>query len=221
MKTFFDLRESLQQVDEISSATLSNYSIKAANPANHGKNGSKAGKRIAGQWMADQKARKKDGYSSDAKVAAGTRKAQNESIENLSHSRLKFHAVSGVPHGSYTNKEIAQEVKRRRNEPEYKAAKASMSEAKKLKPGHNAMVLMKNLEKIKGAIKKEEVEDISEISQKMKDRYLQRSQSHWQHMSAVARDSGTDQTTREKLRAKMKKRNQGMARAYGQTKDNW
>lgn len=67
----------------------------------------------------------------------------------------------------------------------------------------------------------EDSEPVNEISQKLKDRYVQRSQSHWQHMSAVARDSGTDQATKDKLRAKMKKRNQGMARAFGQTKDNW
>lgn len=162
MKSFFDLREELEsrptELDELSSKTLSDYSVKAS---------SQGMKRVGGQWMADQKVRKKDGYSSSAKVAAST------------------------------------------------------NEAKKPKPGHNSMVLMKNIDKIKAAIKKEEVEPVSEISDKLKDRYLQRSQSHWQHMSAVARDSGTNDETRKKLRAKMKKRNQGMARAYGQTKDNW
>lgn len=67
----------------------------------------------------------------------------------------------------------------------------------------------------------DDAEPVNEISQKLKDRYIQRSQSNWQHMSAIARDSGTDQVTKDRLRTKMKRRNQGMARAFGQTKDNW
>jgi hypothetical protein len=64
-------------------------------------------------------------------------------------------------------------------------------------------------------------QEISEISQATKDSYVRKSQSSWSHMSAIARDSGTNDETRKKLRAKMKKRNQGMARAFGQTKDTW
>ena len=54
----------------------------------------------------------------------------------------------------------------------FKKESVNLNEAKKPKPGHNASVMAKNLEKIKGAIKKEEVEQIDEISDKMKARYL-------------------------------------------------
>ena len=49
------------ELDEVSANTLGKYSIKAAQQGN---------KRVAGQKMADDKVRKKYGYSSDAKVAA-------------------------------------------------------------------------------------------------------------------------------------------------------
>jgi len=50
------------ELDEVSSTTIMNYSIKAAQQGM---------KRVAGQKTADEKMRKKDGYSSTAKVAAG------------------------------------------------------------------------------------------------------------------------------------------------------
>ena len=59
--------ESVEHIDEVSSKKLGDYSAAAAQPKNQG---AKKDKRIAGQWMADQKVRKKYGYSSDAKVAA-------------------------------------------------------------------------------------------------------------------------------------------------------
>jgi hypothetical protein len=60
-------KEEVEELDELSSKTLGNYSAAASQPKNQG---SKQDKRIAGQHMADQKVRKKYGYSSDAKVAA-------------------------------------------------------------------------------------------------------------------------------------------------------
>ena len=51
------------ELDEVSAKTLGNYSIKAAQQGG-------SDKRVAGQKMADEKIRKKQGYSSDAKVAA-------------------------------------------------------------------------------------------------------------------------------------------------------
>lgn len=53
--------EEVEKVDEVSVKTLSQYTTKAAQQGS---------KRVAGQWMADQKLRKRDGYSSSAKVAA-------------------------------------------------------------------------------------------------------------------------------------------------------
>lgn len=117
----------------------------------------------------------------------------DEGIDSMSSARLKYHAVNNFPHGSYTRKEIQDEHKRRMKvEPNYHAVKPSLSE---------------------------EVEQIDEISQKLKDRYVQRSMASHQHMSAVARDSGTSEAEKIALRKKMKLRNQGMGRAFGQTKD--
>ena len=48
----------------------------------------------------------------------------------MSDARLKFHATKGVPHGSYTTKEIADEHARRKKTggAEYAAVKPSLSE---------------------------------------------------------------------------------------------
>lgn len=49
-----------------------------------------------------------------------------------------------------------------------------LEEAKKLKPGHNAMVLAKNIAKVTAAIKKEEVEQIDELSKKTLGSYIKK-----------------------------------------------
>jgi hypothetical protein len=61
--------KSEEQVDEVSTKTLSNYMQKSAASVS-GKDAKTQDKRIAGQSMADKKIRKADGYSSTAKVAA-------------------------------------------------------------------------------------------------------------------------------------------------------
>ena len=83
MKTFEEIRSRLNEgkVDEISSNKLGDYMTKsAADAAKRGpdQTARKQDKRIAGQSMADKKIRKKMGYSSDAKVPAGT----NESVHS-------------------------------------------------------------------------------------------------------------------------------------------
>lgn len=62
-------KEEVEELGEISAVKLGQYSTAAAQPKNQG---AKKDKRIAGQHMADQKVRKKYGYSSNAKVAAGS-----------------------------------------------------------------------------------------------------------------------------------------------------
>lgn len=61
MKSFKQFIKEEVELDEISTSTLSSYSIKAARQDDD---------RIAGQKMADEKIRKKDGYSSTAKIPA-------------------------------------------------------------------------------------------------------------------------------------------------------
>ena len=55
-----------------------------------------------------------------------------EDIQNLSHARLKFHAIKKVPHGSYTRNEIEDEHRRRQkvSGAAYQNAKPSMNERK-------------------------------------------------------------------------------------------
>ena len=68
-----DLERLKKGVNEVSSNTLSNYMRKsAADAAKPGASARRQDKRIGGQSMADKKIRKKMGYSSTAKVPAGT-----------------------------------------------------------------------------------------------------------------------------------------------------
>lgn len=61
--------EEAEQIDEVSSKTLTSYMAKASDSRNQ-KTAAQADKRIAGQNLADKKLRKMDGYKSSAKVAA-------------------------------------------------------------------------------------------------------------------------------------------------------
>lgn len=62
--------------------------------------------------------------------------AIEESITKMSSPRLKFHATKGVPHGSYTRKEVEDEHKRRmKTEPNYHAVKPSLNEEAELEEG--------------------------------------------------------------------------------------
>ena len=77
MKSFDDIRAEL---DEISSNKLGDYMRKSAADAakrGPGQSARRQDKRISGQSMADNKIRKKMGYSSNAKVPAG----KNESVD--------------------------------------------------------------------------------------------------------------------------------------------
>ena len=69
-----------EDVSEVSSNTLGNYMRKsAAAAAKPGASARTQDKRIGGQKMADNKIRKKMGYSSPAKVPAGTNEAHHDS----------------------------------------------------------------------------------------------------------------------------------------------
>lgn len=60
-------------------------------------------------------------------------------------------------------------------------------------------------------------EQIDEISNKMKDRYIRKSSSDHQHANAVRKDAESrgDKDLASKMKDIMKKRNQGMTRAFG------
>ena len=73
--------------------------------------------------------------------------------------------------------------------------------------------------KAKKAVK-EDVQ-LDEISDKMKDRYIQKSMGDHQHANAVRKDAESrgDKDLASKMKDRMKKRNQGMARAFGGERD--
>lgn len=64
-------------------------------------------------------------------------------------------------------------------------------------------------------------EEVNEISDKMKDRYIQKAVGDHQHANAVRKDAESRGNTglAAKMRARMKKRNQGMTRAFGGERD--
>lgn len=80
---------------------------------------------------------------------------------------------------------------------------------------------IKDLKAQKAALMKKHgiKEGINEISQKAKDEYVKKSHGSWSHMSAIARDSGTPDDQKARLRKKMKDRNRGMSRAMGEEVD--
>ena len=68
----------------------------------------------------------------------------------------------------------------------------------------------------------EEAQGIDEISDKMKDRYIQKSMGDHQHANAVRKDAESrgDKGLASKMKDRMKKRNQGMTRAFGNAKES-
>lgn len=181
-------------LDEISAVKLGQYSAAAAKPKNQG---AKQDKRIAGQHMADQKVRKKYGYSSDAKVAAGSLPQKestefNEAVKKWDTVRVnkqgdEHHGKTGVINRSRFGSHTVS----------FKNNKVGTYDANEL-------------------VKKESVE-LDEVSQATKDRYIAKSAQSHQHNAAVARDAKSrgDETTYQKARNIMKKRNKGMTRAFG------
>ena len=76
----------------------------------------------------------KKGLASHKPVADALKRANEETevvvedISKMSDSRLKFHATKGVPHGSYSTKQIKDEHNERKQTKTYQAAKATMNE---------------------------------------------------------------------------------------------
>ena len=108
-----------------SAEKLSNvgHNIKSNDPEHANKLFTKAGGEL------NKAANRKAGINKAVNKLVGESVELDEGVQNLSHARLKFHATKGVPHGSYSSKEIKDEHSRRmRTEPDYVKAKASMNE---------------------------------------------------------------------------------------------
>ena len=110
--------EDIAELDEVSAATLGNYSIKAARQGN---------KRLAGQKMADEKMRKKDGYSSSAKVAAGSRSVTKEEVKLYEISQsTKDRYVQQSAKSHQNAAAVSRDAKSRGDQAAYDKARAAM-----------------------------------------------------------------------------------------------
>lgn len=78
-----------------------------------------------------------------------------------------------------------------------------------------------HLRMIKKILRREEVEQIDEVSDKLKQRYINRAMGDHQHANAVRKDAESTGKTdlAAQMKARMKKRNQGMTRAFGGERD--
>ena len=113
-----------KNLDEISSNTLGNYMRKSsADAAKSRGDARRQDKRIGGQKMADDKIRKKMGYSSQAKVPAGTNEAK---VDEISMNKL-----------SNYSKAAAKDIEQKRNK--VKAALDQPASVKHAKAGMKAM----------------------------------------------------------------------------------
>ena len=103
-----------EDVNEVSSNTLGNYMRKsAAAAAKPGASARTQDKRIGGQKMADNKIRKKMGYSSPAKVPAGT----NEAAPKVDPDKFAAHmAKSKKPEKKTSTQNSLSDISKRANE---------------------------------------------------------------------------------------------------------
>ena len=94
-----------------------------------------------------------------------------EDISKMSDSRLKFHATKGVPHGSYSTKQIKDEHNERKQTKTYQAARPSMNE-EEIEEGSAADKLKANLKK-KGVDLDQRAKDRKAEHEKLKAQYGQ------------------------------------------------
>lgn len=120
--------EEVEQIDELSKDTLKSYATKKANQIiNKDEKSDPSGVNGGGS----SKERNKD--FDKLNLARKKMKEEvelDEGVSNLSDARLKFHVLKNVPHGSYSNKELAAEHDRRKKTggAEYSSVKPSLNE---------------------------------------------------------------------------------------------
>jgi hypothetical protein len=119
----------------------------------------------------------KKGLASHKPVADALKRANEETevvvedISKMSDSRLKFHATKGVPHGSYSMKQIKDEHNERKQTKTYQAARPSMNE-EEIEEGSAADKLNANLTK-KGVDLDQRAKDRKAEHEKLKAQYGQ------------------------------------------------
>ena len=118
--------ESAEQIDELSTDKKLAYG-NAALASYHKQSKSKLTKILSGKDSSDETRKMSNRIKGINRATRNEEVELEESVTNLSHSRLKFHATQNVPHGSYSSKEIKDEHRRRlRTDSEYVKAKASL-----------------------------------------------------------------------------------------------
>jgi hypothetical protein len=212
------------ELDEVSSTTLQRYKSKAGKVIDNSENEREVKKRGKGYALASKKLtdriRKEEVELDEARVVKGG-----------------YRDKDGKWHPPMTRDDLAKAAAAKRKEIHRKTA-AAMREAKVdelsmslkdlTKTGLNKAAT-KDKDKIKSDLaklrarlnKKEDKKSVNEISDKMKDRYVQRAVSDHGHSNAVRKDalSRGDKDLAAKMKARMKKRNQGMTRAFGGERD--
>lgn len=118
--------EATEQIDELSTDKKLAYG-NAALASYHKQSKSKLTKILSGKDSSDETRKMSNRIKGINRATRNEEVELEESVTNLSHSRLKFHATQNVPHGSYSSKEIKDEHRRRlRTDSEYIKAKASL-----------------------------------------------------------------------------------------------
>jgi hypothetical protein len=116
------------KVNEVSSNTLSNYMRKSAADVSKSRGDARRqDKRIGGQKMADEKIRKKMGYSSQAKVPAGTNEADDATVRMYKDNpdMMKSKGPGGL---KSLSKKAQKDVKKSMNEAATPAMKKAADE---------------------------------------------------------------------------------------------
>jgi hypothetical protein len=108
----------------------------------------------------------------------------------------------------YVGKEVSDHLKKNKEFPEWMQNKLSALHQKS-----------KDLHSSLGGHGMDE--QVNEISDKMRDRYIQKAVGDHQHANAVRKDAESrgDKNLAVKMRDRMKKRNKGMSRAFGGERD--
>jgi hypothetical protein len=120
--------EQAEQIDELSTDKKLAYGT-AALASYHKQSKSKLTKILSGKDSSDETRKMSNRIKGINRATKNEEVELEESVTNLSHSRLKFHATQNVPHGSYSSKELKDEHRRRmRTEPDYVKAKAALGQ---------------------------------------------------------------------------------------------
>ena len=190
--------EDIEQVDELNKSTLASYTQKAA--------GSLAGNAAAAGYAGGQG---KKAHPDIQRFMKNRMKGIQHAAKKLAKEETELDEVSSSTLLRYSVKAATQGGG---DKGDKRIAGQKMADEKLRKKHGNSSTA-----KVAAGPARRESVELDEVSQAMKDRYIQKSMSSHGHNAAVASDAKSrgDQATYDKARKIMKKRNQGMTRAFG------